>query len=179
MGTLYRSRRDRWITGLCGGLAETFGVNVGVLRLLTVVSIPFSGGTTILIYLIASLVISKEPYIPYDPYHQGGWQGGGQYGPGPGNYDHRDPRYNQRPPYGNGQHGNNPFGGNPFGGNPFGGNPFQGNPSPGGRPPGSSFKGPDEASNLDSMMDDIEKKAMKKELDELRRKLSKYEKGDL
>lgn len=176
MGTLYRSRRDRWITGLCGGLAETFGVNVGVLRLLTVVSIPFSGGTTILIYLIASLVISKEPYVPYDPYQHGGWQGGG-YGPGPGNYDPRDPRYNQRPPY-----GNNPFGGNPFGGNPFGGNPnppFQGNEAPNGRPAGSSFKNSDQGSNLDSMMEDIEKKAMKKELDELRQKLSKYEKGDL
>ncbi|WP_068620164.1 PspC domain-containing protein [Paenibacillus tuaregi] len=175
MGTLYRSRRDRWITGLCGGLAESFGVNVGVLRLLTAISIPFSGGTTILIYLIASLVISKEPYVPYDPYQHGGWQGGGYGpGPGPGGYDPRDPRYNQRPPY-----GNNPFGGNSYNGNPFGGNPFQGGPTSGARPAGSSFRSQEEASNLDSMMEDIEKKAMKKELDELRRKLSKYEKGDL
>lgn len=36
-----------------------------------------------------------------------------------------------------------------------------------------------EASNLDSMMEDIEKKAMKKELEELRNKLSKYEKGEV
>ncbi|MNJ28557.1 PspC domain-containing protein [Paenibacillus bouchesdurhonensis] len=165
MGTLYRSRRDRWFSGLIGGLGEYFGISVTGLRLLMIFSVFITGGTTILIYLIASLVISKEPYIPRDPYG-GGWQnghgghGGHGYGnPGghgghgygnPGNHQHRepqyaDPRYND-PHYQ--QQQQSAFGGN--------------------------------ASNLDSMMEDIEKKAMEKELEELRRKLSKYEneKGD-
>ncbi|MBP2002018.1 phage shock protein PspC (stress-responsive transcriptional regulator) [Paenibacillus shirakamiensis] len=164
MRTLYRSRRDRWITGLCGGLAEAFGIRPGLLRLLLVVSIPFSSGTTILIYLVASLVISKEPYTPYDPYAQGpgGWQQGG-----PGGYDsYQDSSYNQRQPQ-----GRNSFGSNPFGGNSFGGNPFQQQQS-------SQTNRTNDASNLDAMMEDIEKKAMKKELEELRLKLSKLEKED-
>lgn len=155
MGTLYRSRRDRWFSGLLGGLGEYFGISVTALRLLTIISVPFTGGTTIMIYLIASLVISKEPYIPRDPYGSG-WQssnhGGCGYG-NAGNPQHRGPQYAD-PRYGSPQY-NDPH--------------YQQQ---------SAFSG--NASNLDSMMEDIEKKAMEKELEELRRKLSKYEneKGD-
>ncbi|WP_055105929.1 PspC domain-containing protein [Paenibacillus ihumii] len=153
MGTLYRSRRDRWLSGLLGGLGEYFGISVTALRLLAIISFFFTGGTTIVIYLIATLVISKEPHIPRDPYYNG-WQGGHQnYGYGnPGN-QYRDPRYAE-PNYGGPSHH---------------GPQYQQQ---------SAFSGSE--SNLDSMMEDIEKKAMEKELEELRRKLSKYEneKGD-
>lgn len=160
MNRLYRSRRDRFVTGLCGGLAESFGINLGILRLLTVIAIPFSGGAIIFIYLIASLVIPKEPYQPpYDPYFNQGWQPG--YGPGPGSYDNRrDRRYSQRPPYGD-----------PFAGQTPPPPPFSNDER--GRRYNSSSE-----SSLDSMMGDIEKKAMKKELEELRKKVAKYEKGE-
>lgn len=77
MNKLYRSRRDRWISGLLGGLGEYLGVSSWVLRLLMLISIPITGGTTVFIYFIAALVVSKEPYAPYDPYYNGGWPGGG------------------------------------------------------------------------------------------------------
>ena len=82
MDRLYRSRRDRWFTGLLGGLGEKFGISPALLRVITIFSVFFTGGTTIMIYLIASLVISKEPYIPHDPYFNGGWQNRGGYGNG-------------------------------------------------------------------------------------------------
>lgn len=161
MGVLYRSRRDRWFSGLLGGLGEYFGISVTALRLLTAISVLFTGGTTIVIYLIASLVISKEPYIPRDPYSNGGWQGGGydNYGHGnPGN-QYRDPQYGD-PRYRDSRHND------------------QRHNDPHYRQQ-SAFGGTE--SNLDSMMEDIEKKAMEKELKELRKKLSKYEneKGDI
>lgn len=162
---LYRSRRDRWISGLIGGLGEYFGINVGVLRLIAILSIFFTGGTTIFIYFIAALVISKEPYPPHDPYYNGGWPGGGpQPGYGSKRRDfYEDPRYGARPSYGNPN------------GNTYGTQP----PHYGAGTSGTGFQAEPGASNLDSMMEDIEKKAMKKELEELRKKLSDYEKGEV
>ncbi|MNO42008.1 PspC domain protein [compost metagenome] len=167
MANLYRSRRDRWVTGLLGGLGEYFGISTTALRILTLVSIPFTGGTTIFIYLIASLVISKEPYQPFDPYHNSGWQGGYQggngYGAGPGSQ--RGPQgYNEQPP---------------FGGYSYPGGSQQQYNGPRNGPHKSTEFGAGDSSNLDSMMQDIEKKAMKKELEELRQKLAKYEKGEV
>ncbi|MNJ63901.1 hypothetical protein D3C77_598290 [compost metagenome] len=43
----------------------------------------------------------------------------------------------------------------------------------------SQNMGQEPTSSLDDMMKDIEKKAMEKEIKELRKKLSNYEKGDL
>ena len=158
---LYRSRRDRWISGLMGGLGEYFGVNSGILRLLLVISFLFTGGTTLFIYFIAALVVAKEPYYPQDPY-SGGWAGGDYRNYGPQHRNYNDARFSGQPPYGNNA------------GNSFGTPPPQ--YSSGG--PKTGF-GAGEASNLDSMMEDIEKKAMKKELEELRKKLSNYEKGEV
>lgn len=166
MNRLYRSRSDRWISGLLGGLGKHFGISSTALRVIAVFSIFFTGGTTIFIYLVAALVISKEPYVPYDPYYNGGWAAGGynpnhhNYGPGGvGGNPFNPPGYQGRPSYN---------------GNGFGGQP----PQYGGGQPGPGF-GQRDSSNLDSMMEDIEKKAMKKELEELRKKLSDYEKGEV
>lgn len=47
-------------------------------------------------------------------------------------------------------------------------------------PPRSAYERDREpaAPNLDDMMDDLEKKALRKEIEELKKQLSKYEKGD-
>lgn len=172
MGRIYRSRRDRWVSGLLGGLGESFGISSTALRILTIISVPFTGGTTIFIYLIASLVISKEPYEPFDPYFTQGWQGnggaGGYGGFGPGHMGSPGNPGNPGYGYGSRRPPNQP---------PFANNPYQAN-QPYSNPGMNGFGG-GEASNLDSMMEDIEKKAMKKELEELRNKLSKYEKGEV
>ena len=57
---LYRSRRDRMIGGVCAGLAEYFGLDVTLIRIIFLVSILF-GGTGILIYLISIIVIPENP----------------------------------------------------------------------------------------------------------------------
>jgi len=57
---LYRSRQQRMIAGVCGGLAEYFNVDVTVVRLLWVV-ITLFGGAGLLAYLILWLVVPPEP----------------------------------------------------------------------------------------------------------------------
>lgn len=59
---LYRSNRSKIIAGVMGGIAERFGWNVNLLRLIFVlVSIISAGFPGILIYLILWLVIPKQP----------------------------------------------------------------------------------------------------------------------
>ena len=55
MRKLYRSRDDRWIAGVCGGVAEYLGVSSALIRILVVLS-----GVGILGYLIAAIVIPEE-----------------------------------------------------------------------------------------------------------------------
>jgi phage shock protein C len=57
---LYRSRRDRKIAGVCGGLAAYLGVDPVIPRLIWVL-FALAAGTGLLGYLIAWLVIPLEP----------------------------------------------------------------------------------------------------------------------
>jgi phage shock protein C len=57
---LYRSRRNRYIAGVCGGIAEYFGVDPTLVRLLTLLSILIPGPQFIL-YIVAWIVIPEEP----------------------------------------------------------------------------------------------------------------------
>lgn len=136
MKKLYRSRTDYKIFGLCGGLAEYLNVDPTLLRVIVIITTVCSAGTVIPIYLIASLVVPKEPLLgtPSDfaSYtHSHGGSGYGSYG------DY-----------------------------------YTGNANPKGAPQQPA------ASDLDEMMKDIEKKALQKEIEELKAKLAKYEKGD-
>jgi len=59
---LYRSRSQKMIAGVCGGIAEYFNIDVTLIRLIwALVSIP-SFGTGILVYIIASIIIPERPY---------------------------------------------------------------------------------------------------------------------
>lgn len=60
MKKLYKSRNDRKICGVCGGLAEYFNVDSTVVRLLWVILI-FCFGTGFLAYFIAALVLPDPP----------------------------------------------------------------------------------------------------------------------
>jgi phage shock protein C len=57
---LYRSRTDRKIAGICGGLGAYFNVDPVFFRLLWVL-LAIAGGTGLLAYLICWLVIPLEP----------------------------------------------------------------------------------------------------------------------
>ena len=65
MKKLYRSRSDKVIGGVCGGLAEYLGIDSSIIRLITLALI-FVGGVSIWIYIIAALVIPLEPKDPED-----------------------------------------------------------------------------------------------------------------
>ncbi|MCE3203142.1 PspC domain-containing protein [Paenibacillus sonchi] len=161
MTRLYRSTRDKVMTGLAGGLSETLGIDSTLFRILLLVSIPFTGGATILVYFIAAFIIPKEP-TQYNPFGSGPGAPGGPYG-GP---------YAGRPEHGRGPQG--PYGPHGQGGyGPYGSQP--------GYNPGYDKAGAYSAqdSGIDAMMKDIEKKALQKEVEELKQKLSKYEKGEV
>jgi phage shock protein C len=53
---LYRSKTDRVIFGVCGGLGEYFEVDPLILRILFVL-LTFTGGSGIIIYLILAVII--------------------------------------------------------------------------------------------------------------------------
>jgi phage shock protein C len=56
---LYRSKEDRWIGGVCGGIGKHLNINPIVIRLLWIIF-----GFTIVgifAYIIAMIVIPKEP----------------------------------------------------------------------------------------------------------------------
>ncbi len=160
MRKLYRSTRDKKIFGICGGLAEYFGLDPTLLRVLLVIVAVFSAGSVILVYVIAGFVIPREPAygngFDAPPPPHGGWGG-------------RDSRHSSRdwqsPP------------------------PSQWSaPTPPPRPPAPEYGKPPAyaqappaarpapAPGIDQMMEDIEKKALRKELEELRAKIDKIEK---
>ncbi|MEL7041016.1 MAG: envelope stress response membrane protein PspC [Pseudomonadota bacterium] len=58
----YRSRTDRVWLGVCGGLAERFGWEPTLVRILFVMSIIFvAGPLSIFAYVIAAMITPKEP----------------------------------------------------------------------------------------------------------------------
>ncbi len=68
---LYRSN-DRKIFGVCGGVAEYLGVDPTIVRIIWLL-VAISGGTGIVLYLIAALLMENKPdYVSrYDnPNHQ-------------------------------------------------------------------------------------------------------------
>ena len=57
---LYRSRTNRWIFGVCGGLAEFFGIDPIVVRLVFIIGALLGFGSFILIYLVMFFVVPEE-----------------------------------------------------------------------------------------------------------------------
>ncbi len=57
---LYRSRTERQIAGVCGGLGNYLGIDPTVVRLLFILGLVFVGGT-LLAYLVLAIVIPEEP----------------------------------------------------------------------------------------------------------------------
>ncbi len=64
---LYRSNTDRIIAGVCGGLGKFFQIDPFVIRILFVI-FAFMGGGGVLLYLILTIIIPKEPLASLDPH---------------------------------------------------------------------------------------------------------------
>ncbi len=61
---LFRSRRDRKVAGIAGGMAEYMGLDPTIVRLLWVLAAFFSVGVVVLLYLILIFVIPNEDEPP-------------------------------------------------------------------------------------------------------------------
>jgi len=55
---LTKSRTDRKICGVCGGLAEYLNLDVTIIRLIWTLFV-FAGGSGVLVYLIAAIVMPE------------------------------------------------------------------------------------------------------------------------
>ncbi len=63
---LYRSTTDRVIAGVCGGLADLWGIDPSLLRIGWFVLIILTGGIFLLIYIVMAIVVPASPPSPYD-----------------------------------------------------------------------------------------------------------------
>ena len=57
---LYRSKKDRKVAGVCGGLGEYLGTDATVIRVLFIV-LAVLGGAGLIIYLAMWLIVPQEP----------------------------------------------------------------------------------------------------------------------
>lgn len=66
---LHRSRTDKWLGGVFGGLGPYLGIDPVVLRLAAIVLTVMGQGWIVVAYIIGLIVIPEEPigYIPPSP----------------------------------------------------------------------------------------------------------------
>lgn len=57
---LRRSRDDRWVAGVCGGIAEHFGLSATIVRIICALLMMLYG-SGLMIYIILAIFIPKEP----------------------------------------------------------------------------------------------------------------------
>jgi phage shock protein PspC (stress-responsive transcriptional regulator) len=57
---LYRSRTNRWVAGVCGGLGDYFGVDANAIRLAFVV-LALWQGVGLVLYLLMVIIVPDEP----------------------------------------------------------------------------------------------------------------------
>jgi phage shock protein PspC (stress-responsive transcriptional regulator) len=69
---LYRSRRERLLGGVCGGLAEYFGIDPLIVRIIAV-ALVFAGGAGFLAYAAAWLLVPDAEAVEGEPTTAGRW----------------------------------------------------------------------------------------------------------
>lgn len=62
-GRLYLSDKDRKIAGVCGGLADYFGIDSTIVRILWALAVLVSYGTGFILYLVFWLIVPRERNI--------------------------------------------------------------------------------------------------------------------
>ena len=74
---LYKSRTNKTISGVCGGIAEYFNIDPSLVRLGWII-FSIMGGSGIIAYIIAAIVIPQAPYYPPgdDNWHTGDYNQG-------------------------------------------------------------------------------------------------------
>jgi len=64
---LTRSSDDRWMAGICGGLAEYTGIDATLIRVILLVATILGAGSLVVIYLIGWLLIPKASSATAQP----------------------------------------------------------------------------------------------------------------
>ena len=62
--TLHRSNKNKFIGGVCGGIAETYDFDPTLVRLIFIFLGVFSWGGAILGYLVAWMIMPEEGQMP-------------------------------------------------------------------------------------------------------------------
>lgn len=57
---LYRSRQDRMLAGVAGGLAEMWGADPSLVRIIWALLVIFTGGIALLVYIVMAIVVPEE-----------------------------------------------------------------------------------------------------------------------
>jgi phage shock protein C len=57
---LYRSNTDKMLAGVCGGLAQYFGIDSTIVRLIFALLVFFGVGSGIVLYVILALIMPLE-----------------------------------------------------------------------------------------------------------------------
>lgn len=57
---LYRSRDDRMIAGVAGGLAELWGADPSLIRILWALLVIFTGGIALIVYIVMAIIVPEE-----------------------------------------------------------------------------------------------------------------------
>ena len=63
---LYRSRDDRMLAGVAGGLAEMWGADPALVRIIWALLVIFTGGIALVVYIVMAIVVPEEDgsYLP-------------------------------------------------------------------------------------------------------------------
>lgn len=57
---LVRSRDDRWLSGVCGGVAQYTGIDANLVRLVVVLGTVFGLGSLAVAYVVAWIVMPEQ-----------------------------------------------------------------------------------------------------------------------
>jgi phage shock protein C len=63
MDRLYRSRDDRMLAGVAGGLAEYWNADPSLIRVIWALLIIFTGGLAFVVYIVMAIVVPEEPDV--------------------------------------------------------------------------------------------------------------------
>lgn len=74
-GRLYRSRRDRMLAGVAGGLAEQWGADPSLVRIVWALLVLFTGGIALLVYIVMAIVVPEGDDAWYAGPPPGTWPG--------------------------------------------------------------------------------------------------------
>ncbi|HTD80069.1 MAG TPA: PspC domain-containing protein [Chloroflexota bacterium] len=58
---IYRSRHERMVAGVAGGIAEYADVDPTIVRLIWIAALLTTGPLALLLYLLCAIVIPREP----------------------------------------------------------------------------------------------------------------------